>query len=320
VRTLITVISTVSVEKATKVERVMAIEVGRRTDTIDEKPEAELLQGMDTLEMPLAPDTRSRLLSRVWEASWPKLAAVVLFLGAWQLLVLTGWKPDYVLPGPVPVLKRLATDATSGVTLTAVLVTMRRAAVGFAFALLVGAVLGIAVSSNKHLRRAIGALITGLQTMPSIAWFPLAILLFKLSEQAIFAVVVLGAAPAIANGIVVGIDHIPPLLRRAGRVLGARGIAAYHHVILPAAIPSFVGGLKQGWAFAWRSLMAGELIVIIANRPSLGVKLQYAREMSDAEGLLAMMIAVLLVGILVDILVFGRMEKAVRTRWGLAEQ
>jgi NitT/TauT family transport system permease protein len=269
--------------------------------------------------MPLAPDGRDRVLARLWEGAWPKLAAVGLLLAAWQLLVLTGWKPEYVLPGPIAVLKRVIADIASGVTFDAVAVTMRRAGFGFAFALLFGALLGIAVSSNKHLRRAIGALITGLQTMPSIAWFPLAILLFRLSEEAIFFVVVLGAAPAIANGIVAGIDHIPPLLRRAGRVLGARGIAAYRHVVLPAAIPSFVGGLKQGWAFAWRSLMAGELIVIIANRPSLGVKLQFARELSDAEGLLAMMIVILTIGILVDILVFGRMEKAVRTRWGLAE-
>jgi NitT/TauT family transport system permease protein len=295
-----------------------AIEVDQ-SGVIEGRPEAELLQGMDALETPLAPDLRSAVVSRVWEASWPKLAAVALFLAAWQLLVLTGWKPDYVLPGPAPVLKRLATDAASGDTFAAAAVTMRRAAVGFASALVVGAILGIALSSNKYLRRAIGALITGLQTMPSIAWFPLAIVLFKLSEQAIFAVVVLGAAPAIANGIIAGIDHIPPLLRRAGRVLGARGMAAYRHVILPAAIPSFVGGLKQGWAFAWRSLMAGELMVIIAYRPSLGVGLNTAREFSDIEGLLAMMIVILVVGILVDILVFGRMEKAVRTRWGLGE-
>ena len=106
--------------------------------------------------------------------------------------------------------------------------------------------------------------------MPSIAWFPLAILLFKLSEQAIMFVVVLGAAPSIANGLIAGVDHIPPILLRAGRVLGARGVTAYRHVVLPASLPSFVGGLKQGWAFAWRSLMAGELLVIIAGKPSIG--------------------------------------------------
>ncbi len=175
------------------------------------------------------------------------------------------------------------------------------------------------VARVRVLRIATGSLITGLQTMPSIAWFPLAILLFELSEQAILCVVVLGAAPAIANGLLHGIDHIPPLLLRAGKVLGARGLDVYRHVILPAAMSGFVGGLKQGWAFAWRSLMTGELLVIIANRPSIGVQLQFARELSDAQGLIAAMLVVLAIGIVVDLMIFGRLERMVRSKWGLIE-
>ena len=129
----------------------------------------------------------------------------------------------------------------------------------------------------------------------------------------------LGAAPAIGNGIISGSDHIPPLLLRAGRVLDARGVAIYRHVILPAALPGFVAGLKQGWAFAWRSLMAGELLVIIANRPSIGVQLQFAREFSDAEGLLASMIVVLVIGIVVDSRIFGRLERTIREQRGLVD-
>lgn len=273
------------------------------------------LAGIDSLEISRGPSL-SRW-ARTWKKVWPKLAAVGLLFVAWQLVVWSGWKPEYVLPGPRQVLSRLASDLVDGTILKAASVTMRRAAVGFAAALAVGLAVGLAVSSSSHLRRAVGSLITGFQTMPSIAWFPLAILVFRLSEAAIFSVVVLGAAPAIASGIITGIDHIPPLLRQAGRVLGARGLAAYRHVILPAALPGFVGGLKQGWAFSWRSLMAGELLVIIANRPSLGVRLQLAREMSDAEGLLAAMLIILMVGILVDVFVFRRLDKVVRTRWGL---
>ena len=108
-------------------------------------------------------------------------------------------------------------------------------------------------------------MITGLQTMPSIAWFPLAILLFQLSEGAITFVVVLGAAPSIANGLIAGVDHVPPVLLRAGHMMGARGLDKFRHVVLPASLPSFVGGLKQGWAFAWRSLMAGELLVTLGR-------------------------------------------------------
>ena len=192
------------------------------------------------------------------------------------------------------------------------------AAIGYALAVLIGSLVGAAVARVRPLRRAIGSLITGLQTMPSIVWFPLAILLFKLGEGAILFVVVLGAAPSVANGLISGIDHIPPLMLRSGRVLGARGLRLFRFVILPAAMPAFVGGLKQGWAFAWRSLMAGELLVIVANRPSIGARLEFARQFSQAEALLALMIVVLVIGILADS-VFSAADRSIRRRWGLIE-
>jgi NitT/TauT family transport system permease protein len=153
--------------------------------------------------------------------------------------------------------------------------------------------------------------------MPSVAWFPLAILLFKLTDAAIMFVIVLGAAPSIANGLIHGVDHVPPIMLRAGRVLGAKGISAYRYVILPAALPSFTAGLKQGWAFSWRSLMAGELLVIIAKSKSLGFLLASNRELLDAPGLLATMIVILVIGIVVDALFFAQIEKRLRHRWGL---
>jgi NitT/TauT family transport system permease protein len=153
--------------------------------------------------------------------------------------------------------------------------------------------------------------------MPSVVWFPLAILLFRLDEGAIFFVVVLGAAPSIANGLIAGIDQVPPLYLRAGRSLGAKGLTFYRRVVLPAALPGFVNGMKQGWAFAWRSLMAGELLVTIPGHRSIGTVLQNAKDVSDANELLATMIVVLIIGILIDALVFGRLQRAVNRRWGL---
>ena len=120
------------------------------------------------------------------------------------------------------------------------------------------------------MRLAVGSLIAGLQTMPSIAWFPLAILFFGLTENAILFVVVLGAAPSIAAGVITGIDEVPPPLLRAGQMLGARGIDRYRYIVLPAAMPAYLAGLKQGWAFSWRSLLAGELLVPIGGASSLG--------------------------------------------------
>lgn len=153
--------------------------------------------------------------------------------------------------------------------------------------------------------------------MPSIAWFPFAILLFGLTEQAITFVVVLGAAPSIANGVVAGVDDVPPSLVRVAHVLGAKGFSLYRLVMIPAALPSYVSGLKQGWAFAWRSLMAGELLVIIASRPSLGAELQFSREFADAPSLLATMLVILIIGVVVDS-VFNRIGNGVRGRRGMS--
>jgi NitT/TauT family transport system permease protein len=283
-----------------------------RTDAL-----ARELAGLDELERPInsGPSTRRK----AFDALWPRLLAVTLLLVAWQVVVWTKWRPDYLLPGPGPVFARLRELAGEATFWTAIGVTMRRALTGFALALVIGTLLGIAASRFRALRAGVGSFITGLQTMPSIAWFPLAVLLFKLSESAIMFVIVLGAAPSVANGLLSGIDHVPPLLRRAGRVLGASGINQYRHIILPAALPTYIAGLKQGWAFAWRSLMAGELLVIIANRPSLGAKLQFARELSDAPGLLAFMIVILTLGIAIDT-VFTRADLSIRRRRGLYVQ
>lgn len=274
------------------------------------------LAGLDALEIPR--HEKRSLRSRLWEGTWPKLVAIGLVLAVWQVVVWSGWRPPYLLPGPVEVFAKLFDAATTTTFWKAIYITLQRAALGFVLAAVIGTVLGFAVSRSKVLRNGVGSLITGLQSMPSIAWFPLAILLFRLSETAILFVVVIGAAPSIANGLITGIDHIPPLWLRAGKVLGARGLTAFRHIVLPGAMPGYVAGLKQGWAFAWRSLMAGELLVIIANRPSIGSFLQFNRDQSDAAGLLAMMIVILAIGIAVDT-VFGAADRAIRARRGLVE-
>ena len=253
----------------------------------------------------------------VWSGLWPKVAAAGLVVAAWQLVAWSGWRPDYVLPGPVPVIERLLQDLRQPDFLIGVGITLRRALAGYLVAAALGSALGITVARIRILRKAIGSAILGLQSMPSIAWFPLAILLFQLSEGAILFVVILGAAPAIAGGLLSGIDHVQPLLVRVGRVMGARGLTLYRHVVLPAALPSFVGGLKQGWAFAWRSLMAGEIIGIVSHQPSLGQQLQFARDFADAQQLLALMIVIFLIGITIDSL-FGALDRSIRIRWGLA--
>jgi NitT/TauT family transport system permease protein len=287
-----------------------------QTDDVSDQKLAEEIAGLDALEAHLGTHpSRGRL---IWSTVWPKLAAVALALGIWQIVVWSGWKDDYVLPGPDQVLPALADMVATGEFWKAVGTTMRRAVTGYVLALAIGSAIGLAVARVRLLRTAVGSLITGLQTMPSIAWFPLAILLFGLTEQAIMFVVVLGAAPSIANGLIAGVDHVPPLMVRAGRMIGAKGIRLYRHVVLPAALPTYVAGLKQGWAFAWRSLMAGELLAVVAERPAIGVSLQLARDFSQADRMLAVMIVILVIGIVVDT-IFGRADITIRRRWGLID-
>ena len=271
------------------------------------------IRGLDALDLG---SSAPPLAHAVWRAMWPKLAAVALALGLWQLVAISGWKASYVLPGPAPVLAELGHQLVTADFWKAVGTTMARGVVGFLIASGLGLVLGVLVARSRILRAAIGSLITGLQTMPSIAWFPLAILLFQLSEQAILFVILIGAVPSIANGVINGVDYVPSLLVRAGRNIGASGLSLYRHVVLPAALPSIVSGLKQGWAFAWRSLLAGELLVSIANRPSLGVFLTQSRELSDTSYMIALMIAILAIGIAVDA-VFSTIERGIRRRRGV---
>lgn len=279
---------------------------------------AERVSGMDALELASGRGGRAELGRRVWQSLWPKVLAIAIVIGAWQLAYLAEWKPEYALPSPVTVFKDLVELVPTAEFWQAIAITMRRAVTGFLLAVVIGTLIGAAVARFRPLRAAIGSLITGLQTMPSIIWFPFAILLFQLSETAIMFVVVLGAAPSIANGLISGIDYVPRTWLRVGKVLGLRGLALYRHLVLPASLPSFVSGLKQGWAFAWRSLMAGELLVIVVGQGSVGSLMQGAREFNNAPRLLAWIIVVLIIGILVDV-AFNAVDKGLRRRWGLTQ-
>src|ERR1700691_541388 len=270
------------------------------------------------LEAKEAPDPAGRAggwAARIWAALWRKVLAIGIVLAVWELIHLGGWKKE-IFPGPGVTLANLWDQLSTGLLWHAIGTTLQRAVIGFGLAVLIGAVLGALVSRVKPLRAGVGSLITGLQTMPSIAWFPFAIILFGISTTAILFVIVLGASPSIANGLIAGVDYTPPLLLRAGKMMGLRRLSLYRHLILPASLPAMVAGLRQGWAFAWRSLMAGELLVIIANQPSLGVLLSTDQDQADMESATAIIIVILIIGILVHTL-FSMADNAIRRRWGL---
>jgi NitT/TauT family transport system permease protein len=285
-----------------------------KVDSLEE--EIAGLDALDALDEQLT-DGKGNRLGKAWAAAWPKVAAIGLFLLVWQIVAWAGWKTA-VIRDPATALGELVDIVTSSRFTEALTTTSTRALVGYGLATAIGTFIGASMWRSSFLRRAFGSFLTGLQSMPSIVWFPLTIALFGFTEWAIISVVILGAAPSIGNGLLNGVDHIPPLLTRAGRILGARGFAAFRYVVLPAALPSYVAGLKQAWAFAWRSLMAGELIVTM-GRASLGGDLNFARELADYPRLLAMMIVIFAISVLVDSLFFNVIERRIRRKRGLVE-
>jgi NitT/TauT family transport system permease protein len=280
-------------------------------------PAGNALAGLDALDLAGRPGAAGgRLAIRFWNVLWPKVLAIALVLGVWELVTLSGYK-KFIFPATGPTLANLGDQAKTATLWKAIGDTLESAVFGFAIALLIGVVVGALVSRIPPLRAAVGSLITGLQTMPSIAWVPFAILLFGPNETAILFLIILGAAPSIANGLITGVDYTPPLLLKAGTMMGLRRVSLYRYLILPASLPAFVAGLKQGWAFAWRGLMAGELIVLVLNQPSLGELLNSDQSQSDLQSAAAIMIVIFIIGVFVDAL-FGAADRSIRKRWGLA--
>ncbi|WP_167350629.1 ABC transporter permease, partial [Streptomyces yangpuensis] len=236
----------------------------------------------------------------------PPFLAVGLVLVIWQVLVSLKVTDETKLPALSAVWDSLSDMWLKGTLLEVIWTSVSRGLLGFLLALAIGTPLGLLVARVKFVRAAIGPILQGLQSLPSVAWVPPAVLWFGLNDAMMFTVILLGAVPSIANGLVSGIDQIPPLFLRAGRTLGATGLRGARHVVMPAALPGYVAGLKQGWAFSWRSLMAAE---IIASSPDLGLGLgqllENGRNNIDLPGVFLAIILILVVGIAIDLLIFS---------------
>ena len=252
----------------------------------------------------------------------PPCVAVVLVLVVWQLLVWAEVTESYKLPAPSAVWGELRDAWLQGTLLDYIWTSVSRGALGFALALLIGTPLGLVVARVRFVRAAIGPVLSGLQSLPSVAWVPPAVIWLGLNDTMMYAVILLGAVPSIANGLIAGVNQVPPLFLRAGRTLGATGLRGTWHILLPAALPGYLAGLKQGWAFSWRSLMAAE---IIAQSPDLGTGLgqllEAGRTNSSMSQVFLAILLILVVGIAIDLLVFSPLERWVlRSRGLLAKQ
>jgi NitT/TauT family transport system permease protein len=275
---------------------------------------ASLEAGLDALDTPTS--TSESWGTRFRRSVLPPVVAIVFFALVWVVIVALHVKPSYVIPAPSDVWATFTDYWSQGAVQDAVWNSLRRAFVGFAVSVVIGTALGLLLAQSRFVRTAIGPLVSGLQSLPSVAWVPAAIIWFGLSDAAIYMVVLLGAVPSIANGLLAGVQQVPPLYLRVGRVLGARGWASIRYVVLPAAMPGYLAGLRQGWAFAWRSLMAAELITFSpALGTSLGQLLQTGRELSDMSLVVAAILMILVVGVGIELLVFSPIERRLlRTR------
>lgn len=276
----------------------------------------ELEAGLDELERPAEPTRRRRTLVAVF----PPLVALGLFLLVWQLAAANNWggKRDEQLPSPGQTWTAAADQWEQGRVQAAILNSLIRGGQGFLAALVVGTLLGLLMARVRFVRAAIGPFVSGLQSLPSVAWVPAGIIWFGIGESVMYFVILMGAVPSIANGLLAGIDQIPPLYERVGRVLGARGLDAMRFVTLPAALPGYLAGLKQGWAFSWRSLMAAELIAQ-SSRIGLGLGqyLDEGRQYNDMGIVLSGIAVILAVGVGIELLIFAPVERRVLQRRGL---
>jgi NitT/TauT family transport system permease protein len=288
-----------------------APEVVSRPDT------AAVGAGLDALDTPT--EARKPVLRRVLATWLPPLVAIALFFAVWQAIWASAIYPEYQLPAPLAVWHEFVGTVADGSIWSIVWVSLHRAVLGFLASVVIATPLGLLVAKVPVVRAGIGPLLAGMQSLPSVAWVPAAILWFGLTDTTIYFVVLLGAVPSIANGLVSGIDQVPPILPRVGQVMGAGRIDSARLILLPAALPGYISGCKQGWAFSWRSLMAAE---IIATSPQLGIGLgAYLKEGSDFNsmpGVIAAIFLILLVGIGIELLAFRPLERRVLRARGLA--
>jgi NitT/TauT family transport system permease protein len=251
------------------------------------------------------------------------LIAGLFFLGLvliWQAMSMSKhWSP-VLLPSPQQVAQYLWEALSDGTLLSATMVTMRRLLIGYAIGVAIGLPLGLLSSSSVIVEDTIGVLALGLQTLPSVCWVPLALLWFGQSEGAMLFVVVMGSTWSVAIATDTGARTIPPVFARAARTMGSEGFHKWTRVILPASLPFLISGMKQGWAFAWRSLMAAEIFVTILSGFGLGNLLQYGRELNAMDQVIGIMLVVVLIGLLADKALFGPWERLLHRRWGTNPQ
>ena len=242
----------------------------------------------------------------------------VVVIALWEAASRAGWWSPVLVPSPLAIGRYLATTAADGTLWSAGVVTMTRLGIGYLIGLLLGIPLGLLTARFRFAADTLGVLALGLQTLPSVCWVPLSLLWFGQTESAMLFIVVMGTLWAVLLATDHGIRQIPPIYRRAATTMGSSGFHLLWHVLLPASLPHLVSGMKQGWAFAWRSLMAAEIYVTVLTGFGLGHLLHYGRELQAMDQVAAIMLVIIVVGFVADKALFSPWERFLRKRWGLA--
>ena len=245
--------------------------------------------------------------------------AAVFFIAIvfiWEMIFRTGIYPEVLFPSPVQVGKYLLQGISNTSLLIAGYITLRRLLLGYAISMCIGLPIGLALSRSQTLKDTIGSVALGLQALPSICWAPLAILWIGQNEKAMIFIVIMGALFSIIISTESGVRNVPPIFVRAAKTMGSKGFHTYSKVILPGALPSIVTGMKMGWSFAWRSLMAGEMIIFVIGAAGIGQHLSMGRELNDMPRVMGLMFTILVIGLIVDKLFFSPIEHMLHERWG----
>ena len=240
---------------------------------------------------------------------------VILILVVWWAVSATGRVDPYKLPAPGDVLSTLGTLFTDRALLDDLGATLLRLVEGWAIGVVAGVLLGILTGGSRFLEDGIRPVIAGLQAVPTIAFLPLAILWFGFNGTAVLAITAFGTFKPMALATYGAMHQISPTLMMAGKALGARGLFMQRTLIFPAIVPALVTGLKMGWSFAWRALMAAEIVV--TGAAGLGGVLELGREIGAIDVVMAVILVILVVGIVTEQLFFTRLERWVNQRWGL---
>lgn len=246
--------------------------------------------------------------------------AIAFFVGLlvlWALIVQQlPARERVLLPPPTAVGTYLWEAARDGDLLHATIITLRRLGTGYVVGVLIGLPLGVLTARFRWAQDTLGVLGLGLQTLPSVCWVPLAILWFGQTETSMLFVVVMGTVWSVQIAVDNGVRNVPPIYSRAARTMGSRGLHTWVRVILPASLPFIVSGVKQGWAFAWRSLMAAEINVTILTGFGLGQLLEYGRDAHAMNQVIGTMLVIVVIGLLADKILFSPFERFLHRRWG----